>query len=313
MRIKARTKETIAAYGFLAPNLIGFMVFTFIPVFISLALSFFKWDILTPPQFVGFENFVKLLGFHKDAITNQVVANDPKFWQYLWNTVFLMFSIPICMMASLFLAIILNRKIKGQTAFRTLFYLPSICPMVAIAILWMWILNAEYGMINNIIYWFGRFLGFSNLQGPGWLVSPGWAKPSLMLMGFWMAIGGTNMILYLAALQGIPRDLFEAADIDGANGWQKFWAITWPQISPTTFFIFIMNIIGGFQGGFVQAYVMTGGGPGGATTTMEYYIFSNLFDWGKVGYASTIAWFVFIVVFIVTLISWKYGGKVVHY
>jgi multiple sugar transport system permease protein len=183
---------------------------------------------------------------------------------------------------------------------------------VAVAILWLWIFNPEYGMLNNIIYWGGKLLGF-NLQGPLWLNSPGWAKPALMLMNFWIAIGGMNMILYLAALQGIPRDLYEAADIDGANGWQKFWAITWPQISPTTFFIFIMSIITGFQGGFMQAYIMTAGGPGGATTTIEYYIFNNLYTWQNVGYAAAIAWFLFVIIFIVSLVNWRYGGKLVHY
>ena len=310
MALKAHTKETIAAYLFLSPNLIGFMIFTFLPVFISLLLSFFKYDILNPPTFIGVKNFVDLLGFRYGA--GKIIANDPKFWQYLWNTVFLMFSIPICMMASLGLAIALNRKIKGESLFRTLFFLPSICPGVAVAILWLWIFNPDFGMLNNIIYWAGRFLGFI-VEGPAWLNSPGWAKPSLMLMNFWIAIGGMNMILYLAALQGIPRDFYEAAEIDGANGWQKFWAITWPQISPTTFFIFIMSIIGGFQGGFMQAYIMTGGGPGGATTTIEYYIFNNLYTWQNVGYASAIAWFLFVVIFFVSLVNWRFGGKLVHY
>ena len=121
------------------------------------------------------------------------------------------------------------------------------------------------------------------------------------------------MILYLAALQGVSRELYEAADIDGANNWQKFWAITWPQISPTTFFVFIMSVIGGFQGGFMQAYIMTGGGPGGATTTEEYYIFNNLFTWQNVGYAAAIAWFIFVVILIVQRPIWKFGGKLVHY
>jgi len=223
-----------------------------------------------------------------------------------------MFSIPVCMMASLGLAIALNRKIKGESVFRTLFFLPSICPGVAVAILWLWILNPDFGMLNNVLYWIGKFLGF-NLPGPLWLNSLGWSKPSLMLMNFWVAIGGFNMILYLAALQGIPRDFYEAAEIDGANGWQKFWAITWPQISPTTFFIFIMSVIGGFQGGFMQAYIMTGGGPGGATTTLEYYIFNNLYVWQNVGYAAAIAWFLFVVIFVVSLINWRFGGKLVNY
>ncbi|MDD5072835.1 MAG: sugar ABC transporter permease [Candidatus Omnitrophica bacterium] len=310
MALKARGKETLAAYLFLSPNLIGFMIFTFLPVFVSLFLSFYKWDIFNPPEFVGIRNFINLLGFHSE--NGRFMANDQRFWQCLWNTVFLMFSIPLCMMASLGLAIALNRKIKGESVFRTLFFLPSICPGVAVAILWLWIFNPDFGMLNNIIYWIGKFLGFV-IPGPLWLNSPGWAKPSLMLMNFWLSIGGFNMILYLAALQGIPKDFYEAAEIDGANGWQKFWAITWPQISPTTFFIFIMSIINGFQGGFMQAYVMTGGGPGLATTTIEYYVFNNLFTWQNVGYAASIAWFLFIVIFAVSLVNWRYGGKLVHY
>lgn len=309
--LKSSTKEAISAYLFLMPNLIGFLVFTFLPVFISLLLSFYEYDIITwPPKFVGLSNFVKLLGFHSE--NGRIVANDYNFWKFLWNTIFLMFSIPINMMASLALAIAMNQKIKGVVTFRTIFFLPSICPGVAVAILWLWIFNPEYGMLNNIIYWMGKFLGLS-FQGPQWLSSPGWAKPALMIMNFWTYLGGMNMILYLAALQGIPRELYEAADIDGANGWQKFWAITWPQISPTTFFIFIMSLIWGFQGGFMQAFIMTGGGPGGATTTLEYYIFNNLYVWQKAGYAAAVAWFLFVVIFIVSLFSWRFGGRLVHY
>lgn len=308
--LKSSTRETIAAYLFMMPNLVGFLIFTFLPVFISLLLSFYKYEILTPPKFVGISNFVNLLGFHLE--NGRIVANDANFWKILWNTIFLMFSIPINMMASLALAIAMNQKIKRVVTFRTIFFLPSICPGVAVAILWLWIFNPEYGMLNNIIYWIGQFLG-APLKGPHWLSTPGWAKPSLMLMNFWTYLGGINMILYLAALQGIPRELYEAADIDGANNWQRFWAITWPQIGPTTFFIFIMSIIGGFQGGFMQAYVMTGGGPGLATTTLEYYIFNNLYVWQNAGYAAAIAWFLFVIIFIVSIINWRFGGRLVHY
>lgn len=309
--LKSGTRETVAAYLFMMPNLLGFLVFTFLPVFVSLLLSFYKWDVITwPPKFVGLSNFVNLLGFHME--NGGIEPNDYNFWKYLWNTVFLMFAIPINMIGSLVLAIALNRKIKGRVGFRTIYFLPSICPLVAVAILWLWIYNPEYGMLNNIIYWMGRLLGLQ-FEGPRWLNTPGWAKPSLMLMGFWTYIGGMNMILYLAALQGIPRELYEAADIDGANGWQKFLSITWPQISPTTFFIFIMSIIWGFQGGFVQAYVMTRGGPGGATTTIEYYIYNNAYVWLNMGYAASIAWFLFMVIFIVAVISWRFGGRLVYY
>jgi multiple sugar transport system permease protein len=146
-----------------------------------------------------------------------------------------------------------------------------------------------------------------------WLTSIAWAKPSLMIMGLWIMIGGYNMILFMAALQGVPRELYEASEIDGANPWHKFWNITWPMISPTTFFVTVMAIIGGFQGGFMQAYIMTGGGPDRSTTTLEYLIYNHLYSWQHVGYAASIAWFVFIVVFAITVFNWRFGGKLVQY
>ncbi|MCK4271387.1 sugar ABC transporter permease, partial [bacterium] len=166
--------------------------------------------------------------------------------------------------------------------------------------------NPDFGLFNT-------FLANIGIKGPDWLSSITWAKPALIIMGLWGAIGGYNMILYLAALKGVPPELYEAADIDGASRWQKFRHVTWPMITPTTFFIFIMAVIGGFQGYFMAAYIMTGGGPAGATTTMSYYIYNNAFQWFKMGYAASIAWFLFILVFIATLINWKYGGKLVHY
>ncbi len=258
--------------------------------------------------------------------------NDPEFWYYSFNTVFMMLAIPVNMMGSLFLAMVMNQKLRGIVAFRVIYFMPSIVAGVGTYLLWRWIYNADYGMINTIIAgwvpgWLNSrinsacaFLGqtfFGNPQmlkwPPDWLSSIGWAKPALMLMGFWAAVGGYNMILYLAALQGVPLDLYEAADIDGANKWQKFWAITWPMVSPTTFFILTMSLIGGFQGGFEQAYVMTGGGPAGATTTISYYIYNHAFVWNHMGYAAAIAWVLFAAVFTATLLNWRFGGRVVHY
>jgi multiple sugar transport system permease protein len=151
------------------------------------------------------------------------------------------------------------------------------------------------------------------IEPPDWLGKVEWAKPSFIIMGLWGGLGGYNMILYLAALQGVPRSMYEAAEIDGASPWAKFWAVTWPMISPTTFFILVMSIIGGFQGGFMTANVMTGGGPAGSTTTIEYYLFQTAFEKFNMGYASAIAWFVFAIVLILTLLTWKLGGKVVTY
>ena len=275
------------------PNFLGFLIFTSLPVLASLFLAFVDWDILTPPNWVGIQNFTRLM-------------KDRLFWKYAGNTLFLMIGIPIGMFASLLVALVMNRKLKGITFYRTIYFLPSISAGVALCMLWRWIYNPDFGLLNS-------FLAKVGIDGPEWLSSTVWAKPALMLMGLWTSMGGYNMILYLAGLQGIDPGLYEAADIDGASERQKFWSITWPMLTPTTFFIFIMSVIGGFQGGFEAAYIMTGGGPAGATTTISFYIYNNAYQWFKMGYAASIAWFLFLIILIVTLFNWKYGGKAVNY
>ncbi|MFA6320968.1 MAG: sugar ABC transporter permease [Candidatus Omnitrophota bacterium] len=309
-KLKSSEKEAIAGYLFILPNFLGFAIFTLVPVILSFLLSFVSWDMLSAPKFIGLANFINLVGFHKEA--GLFVANDPLFWKCLGNTLYLMMIIPIEIMASLGLALIVNHKIKGINLFKTIYFLPTITNGVAICLLWAWIYNFDFGLLNNIIIKFGNLLGV-HLQGIPWLTSTAWAKPSLMMMGLWIMMGGYNMILFLAALQGVPRELYEAAEIDGAGSWERFWAITWPMISPTTFFIAVMAVIGGFQGGFMQAYIMTGGGPDRSTTTLEYLIYNHLYSWQHVGYAAGIAWFVFIIVFLVTLFNWRFGGKLVQY
>ncbi|MCH7504675.1 sugar ABC transporter permease [PVC group bacterium] len=299
-----RTKETIAGYGFLLPNLIGFLAFTSIPVLASLVLGFMRWDLTSPPVYIGLENFVNLLGFTKE--NGHWIPNDGRFWYYVYNTMFFMLGIPISMAASLFLAVVLNNKMKGISVVRTVYFMPTLASGIAIYVLWRWIFNEEFGLLNILLGHFG-------IDGPGWLTNRALAKPSLIFMGIWMNMGGYNMILYLAGIQGIPQELYEASAIDGASSWQKFQHITWPMLGPTTFFIFIMSVIAGFQGGFDAAFVMTGGGPAGATTTVSYYIYQNAYEWFHMGYAASIAWVLFLSVFIVTLMNWKYGGKVVHY
>ena len=301
---KARLLDYLTSVLFLLPNFLGFLLFTLGPTIASLLLSFTDWDLLTPPKWVGLANFIKLLGFHKTA--EGWKPNDPYFWYYLWNTIFYMFFIPVGMGLSLLMALLFNRKVKGVVVFRTIYFLPSVCSGVAIAILWRWLYNPDFGLINYLLSKIG-------IKGPDWLASTKWAKPAIALMGLWAGLGGYNTVLYLAALQNVPRDLYEAAQVDGANPWQRFRYVTWPSLSPTTFFIFIMSVIGGFQGGFMQAYLMTGGGPAGSTTTLSYYIYNNAYRWYHMGYASAIAWVLFILVFIVTLINWKYGGRKVAY
>ena len=297
-------KRNWTAMAFLAPNLVGFAVFTSVPVVAALALSLFEWDLFNPAGFVGLRNFIDLLGWHTNE--GRVVANDPEFWKYLGNTVFLMMAIPVSMGGSMFLAIVLNQKLRGRVFFRTLFFLPTICAGVGIMLLWKWIYDPEFGLLNYLLAEIG-------IHGPNWLRDYHLAKPALMLMGLWGGIGGTSMILYLAALQGISPELYQAAEIDGAGPWQKFIHITYPMLMPTTFFIFITSVIGGFQGGFESAYVMTGGGPAGATTTISFYIYNHAFQWFNMGYAAAIAVVLFALVLVVTLLNWRYGGRNVQY
>lgn len=381
-----KKREAFAAYAFLMPNFIGFLMFTSLPVIISFIMAFTHWNIFKKPTWVGMENFYSLLWYHFED--GKRVANDPFFWQYLYNTVYLLIGVPLGMAGSLITALLMNQKIKGITIYRTLFFLPTVCSGVAILILWKYLYNADIGLINNFLRLLGDYIYSHKILGvlftagcslifglcviglaaallafiqwlfekiripwtesvfrgmmilvsaatfiaigaygssiysaiakflinpPDWLGSVQWAKPSFIIMGLWGALGGYNMILYLAALQGVPRSLYEAAEIDGAGSWAKFWAVTWPMISPTTFFILVMSIIGGFQGGFMTANVMTGGGPAGSTTTLEFYLYQTAFQKFNMGYASAIAWFVFVVVLILTLITWKLGGKVVTY
>lgn len=311
-----RRKEVLTAYLFLLPNFLGFVAFTSGPVIASLYLAFTRWDLFRPPRWAGLQNFVSLLGFSRspDETTSILglvripyAANDPFFWQYLYNTAYLMLAIPITLFSSLLLALALNQKLRGVVIYRTLYFLPSITAGVAILVLWKWLYNTDLGLINGILTQLGI------RHPPDWLGSSTWSKPALMLMGFVMGVGGTSMILYLAALQGVPRELYEAAQIDGASGRQQFATITWPLIAPTTFFLGIMSIIGGFQGGFMQAYIMTGGGPAGSTMTLEYYIYSKAFVVFNMGYASAIAWVLFVIILLVSLATWKYGGRSVQY
>ncbi len=292
-------RETLAALAFLLPNAVGFLLFTAWPVVASLLLSLTSWDLLTPPRWVGLDNFVELLGFHGSPEGWR--ANDPDFWKYLGNTVFLMLVIPVNMAGALALAIVLNRRMRFTYFYRLVFFLPSILSGVAIFYLWRWMYNPDFGLINAALAAIG-------IEGPRWLTDPLWAKPALMLMSVWLGVGGGSMILYLAALQGVSTELYEAAEIDGANAWQKFLAVTWPAVMPVTFFILTMGLIAGFQSGFDMAYIMTGGGPFGSTTTIGYYIYTKAYVLFEMGYASAIAYVLFLIVLGVTLLNWKHGG-----
>lgn len=295
-------RNLIAALLFLSPNFLGFLVFVAFPVAFSFIMSFTNW---TPKpavslEWVGLRNYMEIL-------------RDQDFWYYFYNTAYLMLGIPISIAGSLFLAIVLSQKLRGVVFFRTLFYLPQFTAGVALFILWKTLYNKDFGLINSAIDRVTTWIGYAEFPLPDWLGSVTWAKPAIMIMGIWGAIGGTNMLLYLAGLTNIPQELYEAADIDGAGVWSKFRHVTWPQLAPTTFFIVVMSTIGGLQGGFEQARVMTNGGPGGSTTTLSYYIYTKGFQQLEFGYAASIAWVLFVMIFTLTLLNWRFGNRYVNY
>ncbi|MGQ9486146.1 MAG: carbohydrate ABC transporter permease [Armatimonadota bacterium] len=318
-KTKAVDERTVA-WLFLLPNFLGFAVFTAGPVLFSLVVSFSNWNLqrTVPFGWIGLGNFVELM-------------HDTPFWLYFINTLYLMLGMPIAIAGSLALAVLLSQRLQGIVVYRTLFYLPSITSGVALMILWKALYNPDFGPINAAINAVSEALGLK-VKAPEWLLSTAnllgleveqvrvsvkqfglGARDALILMGIWIAIGGNNMLLYLAALTNVPQELIEAAQLDGAGKWSVFRNVTWPQLAPTTFFIVVMSFIGGLQGGFEQARVMTGGGPAGTTTTLTYYIYTKAFEEFQIGYASAISWILFAIIFAVTLVNWKFGAKEVSY
>jgi ABC-type sugar transport system permease subunit len=300
-------RQLLIALAFLLPNLIGFLAFTMGPVIASFVLSFFRWDVLRAPVFVDLGNYIDILG-----------GRD--FWTYLLNTLVFMLAIPLGMAVSLALALALHGKIRGRLFFRTAFFVPVVCPIIASAMLWTWLYDRDFGLVNQFLGAVGFYRvvhavgidGALGLTVPfDWLGSPVLAKPALIVMMVWSS-AGYNMLLYLAALAGIPEHYYEAARIDGAGRWQQFRHITWPMLAPTNFFIVIMGAIGAFQM-FESIYIMTGGGPGKATTTLAFEIYSKAFTEFQMGYASSYAWVLCLLVFAATLAQWKYSQRRAHY
>ncbi|HPP70506.1 MAG TPA: sugar ABC transporter permease [Pseudothermotoga sp.] len=287
-------KETAAAWFFLLPGFIGFCIFVFGAVVISLGLSFLEWDMLTQPKFVGLQNYLRL------------ITQDKTFHLVLKNTViFVLGTVPARLFLGLIFALTLVRNIPARAFFRAAIFLPVIIPTVAAAMVFRWIFNADFGLLNEFLY----NVGISNL--PRWLSQPKWALMAIIILSVWKDVGFST-VLFMAGLQGIPSSLYEAAWLDGANRWKSFVHITLPLLSPTTFFVIVINVISSFQI-FDQAYVLTGGGPGNATNTIVYYIYNNAFQWFRMGYASAVAWLLFAIIFIATFIQFRYQKKWVYY
>ena len=303
-----------AAFFFLLPNFVGFLIFALGPVVVAAGMGFYRYQLASgAPVFIGLDNFADLVLFKK--VDGEWVARDPYFWKYLGNTLFLMLNIPLAMAGSLLLAVLLNKELPGRIFFRTLFFIPHLCTGIAIYMVWKMLLTYEpnVGIINGLLWQVFGVLGIAPERAaallPGWLIDASWAKPALIIMFIWASVGGYNMVLYLAGLQNIPLELYEAAEMDGAGWWSQLVHITVPQLAPTTFFILVTSIIGGLQGGFEAAYVMTGGGPEGSTTTMSYYIYTQAYEQLEVGYAAAISMVLFALIFAATLLNWRYGGK----
>ncbi|WP_411345555.1 carbohydrate ABC transporter permease [Paenibacillus sp. WLX1005] len=277
-------KEKIYGYLFILPPVIGFLLFTLYPALYSIYGSFTDWNGLGQMNFIGLDNY-------------KVLFTDNFFYTSMYNTFFLMIGIPIGLLLSLLLALGLNRKIPGTTAFRVIYYVPVISSLAAISILWQWAYNGDYGLVNQFLELFG-------IKGPNWLANTSTVKPAIILMTIWKGLG-YSMLLYLAALQSVSRSYYEAAELDGASGFSMFRHITWPMVRPVTFFLVVTNIIGGSQI-FTEINIMTPtGGPEYSSATVVFYIWQKAFENLQMGYASAMAVVLGLFIFIVTLVQFK--------
>lgn len=295
-------KALITGLIFALPWLFGFLVFQLYPIVASAFYSFTNFNLFQKPQMVGFSNYTTLF-------------SDHQFWQSLYNTIYMtVIGVPISLMIALLCALALNFKVRGQSIYRAIFFLPTMVPVVPATFLWLWLLNGQYGAINLVLHWFG-------INGPLWMQSPNWTKPSLILMGLWL--NGSTIMIYLAALQEVPDMYYEAAEIDGAGWWKKFWHITWPAVSPITLFQLVIGIIGAFQY-FTQVFIMTSssstssisqaaGGPSNSLLLYPLYLFQNAFTFFKMGTASAMAWIMFLITMLVSLIILLSSKKWVYY
>lgn len=289
-----RRREALEGYLYILPFLLGFVIFTAYPLLSSLYLSFTQYNVITDPKWIGLENY------------REAFFTDRLFWDSLRKTAyFALLIVPLGVVGSLAAAMLLNQGYAGTTVFRTLFFLPSITPIIAAALLWQWIMHPTVGGLNYLL----RQIG---LPEPAWLQSTIWAIPSLVIIAMWGGVGGSRMIVFLAGLQSVPRELYEAAEIDGANNWQRFRRITLPMISPTMFFNVIISIIGALQV-FSLSYIATGGGPSYATYFYVFHLFKNAFEFNRMGYASAMAWVFLIIVLALTYVQFRLSNSWVFY
>ncbi|PZE21103.1 carbohydrate ABC transporter permease [Paenibacillus xerothermodurans] len=284
-------KRALWGYFFIGPQLIGLILFALIPLVYALSLSLMKWDGFGEKTFIGLGNFV--IQFH-----------DEHFWKALINTAYYtVLVIPLSICLAMLVAIALN-KVKGKNVYRVFYFMPVVTSTVSVGVIWMWVLNGDFGILNEILKRIG-------ITGPKWLTDTEWVIPSIAMLSIWSGLGH-NMVIFLAGLQGISSSYYEAAEIDGASGMQKFWHITLPLLSPTTFFITIMSIIGSFQV-FDQAFVMTNGGPAKASYTLVFHIYDRAFINFRMGESAAAAMILFAIILTFTLVQLKMSKRWVHY
>jgi multiple sugar transport system permease protein len=290
-RFSGRTREAFECYIFMLPVILGLLLFYLGPMIASLYFSFTDYDMLSSPEWLGVQNY-------------QDLANDDIFWKSLRVTVmYSVVSVPVVLMLALLLALLLNQRFRGVTFFRTIYYLPTVMSGVAVATLWKWIFNTDYGILNLL-------LDKAGIRGPSWLTDEQWAIWALIMTSLW-TVGG-SMLIFLAGLQSIPEELYEAASIDGAGTWSKFRNITIPLLSHVTFFNLVLGIIGALQV-FTEGFVLTRGGPNNSTMLLSIYLYRNAFEYLKMGYASALAWVMFVIVLVLTLLVFKSAPMWVHY
>ena len=289
---KGERHRLITGLLFVSPWLLGFMIWTAYPLLSSIVYSFARYDFITQIKWIGFGNYV------------EIFTNDFRFWTVVYNTVYYVgFSVPLGVAAAFLMANLLNSKLAGRSVFRAIFYVPSIVPAVCSAMVWLFIFNNQYGVINNVLRALGRpIIPF--------LSSPELAKPSLILISLWAQ--GTAVVIFLAALQDVPRSLYEAAIVDGANGWHKFFYITIPMSSPIILYNLVMSLIGAFQT-FLMPYLLTNGGPMASTEFYAMHLWRNAFELFRMGKACALAWIMFVVVATLTAILFRTSGRWVFY
>jgi multiple sugar transport system permease protein len=288
---RLRTRRTLLGYFFIAPFVLGFLFFFVGPALTAVWLTFYDWNMIREPIFIGLKNFQKIF-------------QDDLFLQSLKVTAYYsVVSVPLGMILGFLVALLMNVKVRGIAFFRTIYYIPSIVPSVANAVLWSFMFNTEFGLLNALL----RSIGLPKIM---WLQDPEWAMPALIVMSLW-GIGG-GMVIYLAGLQGIPVSLYEAAEIDGAGRWAKMWNVTIPLMSPVFFFNLIMGIIGSFQV-FTAGFLITNGRPQNATLFYVLYTYRTGIQYFDMGYASVLAWILFLIILGLTLFVFRYVGRLVYY